>query len=445
MYLDYLVDIPEVKGKITFRSKRNARYVYYEYDRIYDSDKKYTTVRRVTIGKVSADDESKMRPNENFKKYFPEVEVPEESDTVRSSCLKAGTYMVMSKTVKDMGHYEPVARFLHEEGIFVSAVNPKLIKDYGNNTLRKVKTDKADARKIARYGLDNWVELRQHTPMDTIRMQLKTLNRQQGLYSKTKTMMKNNLIALLDQTYPGVNSLFDRPVREDGSQKWVDFATAFWHVDCVRDMSLTAFTERYRKWCRRHGYNFSQSRAVEIHTEAQDLIAMLPKDALTKTMIRQAVDALNAVSKSLEQLKAEMRALAAQLPEYPVVMAMRGVGDSLGPQLMAEIGDVTRFTHRNAITAFAGVDPGADQSGTHEANSVRTSKSGPPELRKALFLVMDCLLKTQPQDDPVYRFMDKKRSEGKPYLVYMTAGANKFLRIYYGRVKEYLASLENID
>ena len=43
---------------------------------------------------------------------------------------------------------------------------------------------------------------------------------------------------------------------------------------------------------------------------------------------------------------------------------------------------------------------------------------------------MDCLLKTQPQDDPVYRFMDKKRAEGKPYLVYMTAGANKFLRIY---------------
>ena len=55
---------------------------------------------------------------------------------------------------------------------------------------------------------------------------------------------------------------------------------------------------------------------------------------------------------------------------------------------------------------------------------------------------MDCLLKTQPEDDPVYRFMDKKRSEGKPYRVYMTAGANKFLRIYYGRVKEYLASLE---
>ena len=27
-------------------------------------------------------------------------------------------------------------------------------------------------------------------------------------------------------------------------------------------------------------------------------------------------------------------------------MAMKGVGTSLGPQLMAEIGDVSRFTHK---------------------------------------------------------------------------------------------------
>ena len=53
----------------------------------------------------------------------------------------------------------------------------------------------------------------------------------------------------------------------------------------------------------------------------------------------------------------------------------------------------------------------------------------------------DVLIKTRPQDDPVYQFLDKKRAQGKPYYVYMTAGANKFLRIYYGRVKEYLASL----
>lgn len=51
-----------------------------------------------------------------------------------------------------------------------------------------------------------------------------------------------------------------------------------------------------------------------------------------------------------------------------------------------------------------------------------------------------------PSDDAVYAFMDKKRAQGKSYYVYMTAGANKFLRIYYGRVREYLSTLsENED
>lgn len=356
--------------------------------------------------------------------------------------LDGETRVVMEHTGR---YYEQIAQYLHDAGLYVSAVNPKLIKDNGGgNTLRHVKTDKADAKKIAKYGLDNWVELRQYASMDTIRYQLKTLNRQCGLYTKTKTMMKNNLIALLDQTYPGVNTLFNSPVREDGTQKWVDFATSFWHVDCVRGTSQAAFTERYRKWCKKNRYNFSGDKAAEIYDKAEDKLAILPKDDMTKLLVKQAVDALNAVSATLERLKAEMLKLAAQLPEFSVVMDMRGVGDSLGPQLMAEIGDVSRFAHRSAITSFAGVDPGTDQSGDHEAKSVRTTKSGSPELRRALFLVMDCLLKTMPQDDPVYRFMDKKRTEGKPYLVYMTAGANKFLRIYYGRVKEYLAKLEEL-
>ena len=339
-------------------------------------------------------------------------------------------------------YYEPVALMLYDAGVFVSAVNPKLIKDYGNNSLRKVKTDKADSRKIARYGLDNWVELRQHTPMDTIRYQLKTMNRQYGLYSKTKVSMKNNLISLLDQTYPGVNAFFSSPAREDGSQKWVDFAASFWHLDCVRGIILAAFTERYRKWCKRHGYNFNSGKAAEIHENAKNQIAMLPKDAMTKLLIHQAIDQLNAASRTVELLRTEMNRLAQQLPEYPVVMAMGGVGKSLGPQLMSEIGDVTRFAHKGSLAAYAGVDPGANQSGTHAAKSTASSKTGSPELRKTLFLVMSVLLQTSLVDDPVYQFLDKKRAEGKPYYVYMTAGANKFLRVYYGRVKEYLASLE---
>lgn len=352
--------------------------------------------------------------------------------------LDGDTRIVMEHTGR---YYEPMARSLANADFFVSAVNPKLIKDYGNNSLRKVKTDKADALKIARYALDNWQDLCQYTNMDTLRNQLKTMNRQFAFYTKQKTSYKNNLIALLDMTYPGVNALFDSPVRSDGSQKWVDFASSFWHADCVRSIGLKSFTERYRQWCKRNGYNFQPLKPKEIFEASKDLITIFPKNDMSKTLIKQAISQLNAVSATIEHIRAEMNTLASQMPEYPVVMAMCGVGTSLGPQLMAEIGDISRFPRRETLTAFAGVDPGANQSGKYEAQSVCTSKRGSPRLRKTLFQVMDCLIKTMPQDDAIYLFMDKKRSEGKPYYVYMTAGANKFLRIYYGRVKEYLASL----
>ena len=260
-------------------------------------------------------------------------------------------------------------------------------------------------------------------------------------YMKHKTAMKNNLISILDQTYPGANTYFDSPAREDGSQKWVDFSATYWHVDCVRKLSLNAFIDHYQKWCKRRKYNFSRSKAVEIYEASKELVSILPKDDLTKLIIKQAVEQLNTASQTVEQLRTMMNEAASKLPEYPVVMAMKGVGKSLGPQLMAEIGDVSRFTHKGAITAFAGVDPGVNESGSYEQKSVPASKRGSSTLRKTLFQVMDVLIKTKPQDDPVYLFMDKKRAQGKPYYVYMTAGANKFLRIYYGRVKEYLSSL----
>ena len=74
-------------------------------------------------------------------------------------------------------YYQPIARYLHNEGIFVSAVHAKLIHDYGNNTIRKVKTDKADAVKIANYALDRWMSLKRYTPEDDTRLLLKTCNR----------------------------------------------------------------------------------------------------------------------------------------------------------------------------------------------------------------------------------------------------------------------------
>ena len=53
-------------------------------------------------------------------------------------------------------------------------------------------------------------------------------------------------------------------------------------------------------------------------------------------------------------------------------------------------------------------------------------------------------LQLAPTDESVFRFLDKKRVEGKPYYVYMTAAGNKFLRLYYGKAMTYFSTLEGL-
>ena len=100
MYLDFLVKVPTVKGKITRRKKSNVVYIEYEYDRVYDPSRKYTFPKRVTIGKLSDTDPELMKPNQNFLKYFPDAELPESKNrTSRSSCLRVGAYFVLRKII----------------------------------------------------------------------------------------------------------------------------------------------------------------------------------------------------------------------------------------------------------------------------------------------------------------------------------------------------------
>lgn len=145
--------------------------------------------------------------------------------------LSGETKVVMEYTGT---YYEPVANALHNAGIFVSVVNPLLIDDYDTNRVRKVKTDKLDALKIASYALDKWIKLRKYEPAETVRKTLQIMNRQCIKLNKILVMQKNSFIALLDCCFPNANTLFTSPHRvSDGHEKWVDFVMKFPHVDSV--------------------------------------------------------------------------------------------------------------------------------------------------------------------------------------------------------------------
>ena len=353
--------------------------------------------------------------------------------------LDGETKVVMEYTGN---YYLPIAQFLHNEGIFVSVVNALLVHNYGSKSIRKVKTDKKDALKIASFALEHWFELPAFIPEKNIRALLKSFNRQYNHYNKVKIILKNNLISLLDLSFPNVNSLFSSPARkEDGHEKWIDFVLKYPHAESISKKSLSVFSKSYLSWCRKHGYNFSERKAKELHDFACTCTPSLPFNESSAFLISNAVSQLNCIMETLAKLATEMNRLASSLPEYNVVMSFFGVGAVLGAQLIAEIGDVSRFRSKRSLIAFAGLDSPPHESGKFSASSRPISKRGSSQLRKTLFQVMDVILKKAPLNNSVFLFMDKKRAEGKYYLVYMQAAANKFLRIYYARVTEHLISL----
>ena len=308
--------------------------------------------------------------------------------------------------------------------------------------MRRVKTDRKDAVKLANYGLDCGLTLPRYVPEEDTRLLLKNCYRQYRQYSKVQMVLKNNLISLLDAVFPNANRLFSSPIRGDGSEKWVDFVAEFWHCRCVSEKSERAFANKYQRWCRKHGYNFNEAKAHTIHAEASRIIGVMPKFKTTKLLVEQAVAQLRATSAALATLKQEMQTLASMLPEYPVVMDMFCVGPTLGPQLIAEIGEVRHFYSKKALVAYAGLDAPLNVSGDVTGRHKSMSKVDASSLRRTLFIVMSIYLRKSPLDEPIYQFMDRKRTEGKPCRVYMMASANKFLRIYYATVKVYLESVE---
>lgn len=88
-------------------------------------------------------------------------------------------------------YWRPIAMTLKEAGFYVSVVNAILIHNFSDNSIRKVKTDRADAMKIANYGLTFWIDLQEYAGEDENRQLLKIQSR---LYERTATtagMLRN--------------------------------------------------------------------------------------------------------------------------------------------------------------------------------------------------------------------------------------------------------------
>jgi len=334
-------------------------------------------------------------------------------------------------------YHLPILYYLLEAGLFVSVVNPLVMKKYRSRDIRNVKTDKRDAMNIADYGIDNWYKLSKYETQEAVYSELMLLGRQYRSYMEMRIKAILNLTHLLDYAMPGIKSLLSS-LQPSGKDKLADFAYEFWHFDNIKRFSEHKFTEKYINWARKKGYQPSVKKAETIYFLASNSIPTIASTTpSTKMLVREAVRVLKEINNTLGLILSQMQELAKTLPEYETVRAMGGVGDVLAPKIIAEIGDVRRFHSKKALIAYAGIDVPPYESGTFVGTRRKITKRGSSHLRKVGYEVMKCL-KTipEPEDNAVRNFILKKEAEGKAKKVAKIAGLNKFLKIYYARVME---------
>lgn len=335
------------------------------------------------------------------------------------------------------GHYHyPVLKKLQDEGFPVCVVNPYQMKKYGDVEIHKAKTDKKDAIRIATYALEKSYKLVPYSSMEQKYEDLKFLSSQYRQRIDYVAKLKVQLINLLDQTMPGITKILELKSRNPEKCALLLFIKRFKSFDEIQRIGKTRFLSAYTTLMKKTSDRFAPKKGLAIYELAQDSITTRGEDPYIWSAQEQCVDLLAASQNAADETITQMQNIAETIPEYNVLRAMRGVGDRLGPIILAEIGDIRRFHSGKALNSFAGNDAPPYQSGQFESRNRHISKRGSSALRKACFEVMQALKLTKPQDDPVYLFMIKKEQEGKPYNVAKMAGVNKFLRIYYARAME---------
>ena len=339
--------------------------------------------------------------------------------------------------MESTGHYHyPILSKLHADGFNVCIVNPFLMKKYGESNLHKNKTDNKDALMIARFALEKAYLLKPYSQTEQKFDDLKFLARQYSQRVSCLATNKVHLQNLLDETMPGISTVFSGNVSYTDTCLFVLFIKRFQSFDRIEKMGKAKYMQAFERLLKKANSRNGMAKGLTIYEMAKERITTRGTNEYMLMAQSQCIDLIVELQEAAESLILQMQNIAETIPEYQVLKNMKGVGRKLGPLILAEIGDVRRFKSGKALNAYAGNDVPLYQSGMFESHNRHISKRGNAALRKYCFEVMQALKTTKPLNDPVYLFMLKKEQEGKPYNVAKMAGVNKFLRIYYARAME---------
>lgn len=304
--------------------------------------------------------------------------------------------------------------FLENANHSFMEVNPVLIKEYKKSTsLRRTKTDSVDCESIARWLMT--VEYKPHSKGFYHAYSLKSLTRLRDRLIRQRSFYLVKITNVLDHTFPEFKPFFNERLSKTALYLLENYGSA----EKMARMNSTSY-DKLRSISRG---KFSPQQFLHLKELAQNTIGV--NNSIFDVELNSLLTLYKSLAKEIDTLEREINNLIDEV--HPHYMSVPGIGPISAAVIYSEYGDMSNFSNPGQMLAFAGIEPGINESGT-ESHGGRMVKRGSSQLR---YVLINCCLPLIRFDMTFASYYAKKRGEGKPHRVAITHVAKKLIRVIY--------------
>ena len=304
--------------------------------------------------------------------------------------------------------------FLESSLLTFMEVNPVLISVYKKSkTLRRTKTDSVDCESIARWLMT--VEYKPHSKGFYHAYSLKSLTRLRDKLIRQRSFYLVKITNVLDHTFPEFKPFFNERLSKTALYLLENYGSA----GKMARMNSASY-EKLRSLSRG---KFSPQQFLRLKELAANTVGV--NNSIFDVELNSLLSLYKSLVKEINTIEKEINKLIEEV--HPHYMSVPGIGPLSAAVIYSEYGDISNFTNPGQMLAFAGIEPGINESGT-ESHGGKMVKRGSSQLR---YTLINCCLPLIRFDMTFATYYAKKRGEGKPHRVAITHVAKKLIRVIY--------------
>jgi transposase len=317
-----------------------------------------------------------------------------------------------------------VGVYLHRHGVEVYRVNGQQVADLRRVYTRHAKSDRIDARVLARLVLVCPDRLHRCSFPAGPQMALQRACREVALLKEQVIADKNRLLATDRFAWLGLSDIVS--AYDDAAcwvrEQWYDP----WRVVQAGEAAVTA------AWCAACPQQPADTSWIpDLLRRAEKVIALYgtPEQvpyALLQAHLQRVQERLRTAQAQVDHLRLKLvRPLYRQLHPQRHLESLQGVGEDSAAVYIAFVGDILRFPSLHDFRGWSGMIPFSRQSGEGQAKGLHITKAGPSLVKAIAFIDAQVARQWDPQIASVY--YNQMMTYGKHHLQAVCACATHLL------------------